>query len=151
VDREIADFIAAETGRTYRSDWLTVDQPTIDRFADATRDWNFLHVDPVRAAETPFGTTIAHGFLVMSLLVPLRHSSDRALFPRLKMGVNYGIERLRFVSPVPSGSRIRGDFTVVSITERAPGQYLEEMDVAVEVEGAERPAVVARWLTLYMV
>lgn len=150
MDPQIAQFIAAETGNAYTSDWIAVDQQLIDGFADLTRDWNFIHVDVERAAQTPLGGTIAHGFLVLSLLAPLRQGCDRPHFPKLTMGMNYGIDRLRFVSPVHAGSRARGHFSIDSIVERAPGQYLEEMTVTVEIEGGERPAIAARWLTLYV-
>ena len=147
----IAEFIAAETGQTYVSDWLLVDQAVIDRFADCTQDWNFLHVDPEAAGATEFGGTIAHGFLVLSLLVPLRASApERPRFPGLRVGVNYGIEKLRWVQPVRSGSRIRASFHIAAIAETAPGRYREEMDVVVECEGLERPALAARWLTMYI-
>jgi acyl dehydratase len=150
MDQDIARFIAEETGRSYTSDWIEVDQQLIDGFADLTRDWNFIHVDVERAAQTPLGGTIAHGFLVLSLLAPLRQGCDRPPFPHLTMGMNYGLERVRFVSPVRSGSRVRGQFRIASIHERAPGQYLEDMEVTVEIEGGERPAIAARWMTLYV-
>lgn len=149
MSSEIEQFIEAETGQTYVSDWLEVDQKTIDAFADATRDWNFLHVDPEAAGKTEYGGTIAHGFLVLSLLAPLRSGLPRPRFPDLRMGVNYGVEKVRFVGPVRSGKRIRGKFTVISIVPVEGGRYREEMDFAIEVEGAERPAVVGRWLTMY--
>lgn len=149
--KDLAEFIERETGKTHVSDWLTVDQAMIDQFADATRDWNFLHVDPEKAAATEFGGTIAHGFLLLSLLAPLRTEIPRPSPPGMRMGVNYGLERVRIVSPVRSGSRIRGHFTIARLAEKAPGQLIEEMDVTIEVEGGERPAVVARWLTLFFV
>jgi acyl dehydratase len=145
-----ADFIAQETGRSYVSDWLLVDQPMIDAFADTTRDWMFLHVDPVAAAETEFGGTIAHGFLLLSLLAPLRSGTERPAFPGLRNGLNYGFEKIRFVNPVRSGKRIRGRFEILSIEERGPGRFVEVMDVTVEIEGEAKPAVVARWLTMYL-
>jgi acyl dehydratase len=151
MNRERQDFIAAEQGKTYRSDWLIVDQPLIDQFADATRDWMFLHVDPERAAATEFGGTIAHGFLLLSLLAPLRSETARPRLPGMRTGLNYGFDRIRFVSPVRSGSRIRARFTIAELAEEPPGQVREAMDVALEVEGSERPAVVARWLTMYLV
>ena len=147
----IAKFIADETGKTYVSDWMEVDQALIERFADCTHDWNFLHVDPVKAGETEFGGTIAHGFLVLSLLAPLRSATPRPSFPGLRLGVNYGFERVRWVQPVRSGSRIRATFTIVAIAETGPGQFREELDVLVEAEGLDRPAVAARWLTMYMI
>ncbi len=145
----VEEFIRDETGKTYVSDWLEVDQATIDAFADATRDWNFLHVDPEAAAKTEYGGTIAHGFLALSLLAPLRSGLPRPRFPNLRMGVNYGVERVRFVQPVRSGKRVRGKFTIASITPDEGGRFREEMDFAIEVEGMERPAVVGCWLTMY--
>jgi len=151
MQEEISQYIAAEIGQTYVSDWLVVDQAMLNQFADATRDWNFLHVDPEAAGATEFGGTIAHGFLVLSLLAPLRSETPRPRFPHLRVGVNYGIEHLRWVQPVRSGSRIRGHFKVAAISETAPGRYREELEVTVECEGLERPAMVARWLTMYMI
>jgi acyl dehydratase len=151
VSGELEDFIGAERGKTYVSDWLLVDQPLIDRFADTTRDWMFLHVDPVKAAETEFGGTIAHGFLLLSLLAPLRSETPRPHLPGMRGGLNYGFDRVRFVSPVRSGSRIRAHFTIAELRRDGPGQVREAMDVTLEIEGVERPAVVARWLTMYLV
>jgi len=115
MDNDTAMFIREETGKSYASDWLEVDQAMIDAFADTTRDWNFLHVDPEAAASTEFGSTIAHGFLVLSLLAPMRQSLPRPRFPGLRMGVNYGLERVRWVQPVLSGKRIRGRFAIASV------------------------------------
>jgi acyl dehydratase len=146
---DVAQFIGDETGKTYVSEWIEVDQAMIQAFADTTRDWNFLHVDPEAAAQTEYGTTIAHGFLVLSLLAPLRKDLPRPRFPRLRMGVNYGLEKVRFVQPVPSGKRIRGAFTVARIAPDEPGRFREDLDAVVEVEGLDRPAMVARWITMY--
>ncbi len=146
----IAEYIKSEVGKTYVSDWMEVDQALIDNFADVTRDWNFLHVDSEAAAQTEFGGTIAHGFLVLSLLAPLRSETPRPRFPGLRVGVNYGFEKVRWVQPVRSGSRIRATFRIAAITETDPGRFREEQDVVVEVEGLERPAVAARWLTMYI-
>lgn len=151
MNEEIAAYIAAQTGHVSVSDWLTVDQSMISQFAHCTMDHYFIHTDPQAAAATEFGGTIAHGFLVLSLLAPLRAMAPmRQPFPHMRMGVNYGIESLRWVQPVRSGSRIRGQFTTAEITETHPGRYREDCDVSVEVEGNERPALVARWLTLYL-
>jgi len=139
-----------QVGRTFVSDWLTVDQATISAFADATRDWNFLHVDPEKAREAGFGGTIAHGFLTLSLLAPLRMMCDRPAITGFRAGVNYGLEGMRFIAPVPAGGRIRAHFTVESLIERSPGHWLEDMAVRVEIEGQERPALVAHWLTMYL-
>jgi len=150
MNEEIAAFIEEETGKTYISDWLLVDHDMIQSFADTTRDWNFLHVDPEKAGETEYGGTIAHGFLTLSLLAPLRSETVSTRFPGLRVGVNYGIERLRFLAPVPSGRRIRGVFTIDAIDEVSPGRFRETMGVTVEVEGQERPALVASWLSMFM-
>lgn len=146
---DIMTLLKAEIGKTNLSGWMTVDQPMIDRFADLTHDWNFIHVDAEEAAATPYGSTIAHGFLLLSLLAPMRSNCPRPQMPGLRMGVNYGFERVRFVTAVKSGSRIRGAFTVAAVTEKKPFQFLEEMDVSVVIEGEERPAVVARWLSMF--
>ena len=151
MNAEIEAYAREETGKPYVSDWMEVDQALIDQFADLTRDWNFLHVDVDRAAQTEFGGTIAHGFLVMSLFAPLRSETPRPRVPGLRMGVNYGFDRIRFIQPVRSGSRIRGTFTIAALEEVAPGQIREEMDVTIEVEGLARPAVAARWLSMFFV
>lgn len=145
----IPEELSAQLGNTYTSDWMLVDQELIDRFADTTHDRMFLHVDPEKAAQTEFGGTIAHGFLLLSLLAPLRAGADRPRFA-LRVGLNYGFERIRFISPVRSGRNIRAHFTVAALGEEAPGRVREEMDVTLEVEGSDRPAVVARWLTVYL-
>lgn len=149
MSNEEEEFIRSETGKTYVSDWLEVDQATINAFADATRDWNFLHVDPEAAAKTEYGGTIAHGFLALSLLAPLRQGLPRPRFPGMRMGVNYGIEKVRFVQPVRSGKRIRGNFTITEVAPAGEGRFREVMDFVIEVEGLERPAVVGSWLTMY--
>jgi acyl dehydratase len=150
MDSELDHFIAAEEGQSYRSDWLLVDQDLIDRFADTTRDWMYLHVDPQKAAATEFGGTIAHGLLLLSLLAPLRSQTARPRLPGMRTGLNYGFDKVRFITPVRSGSRIRADFTIAELRRDGPGQVREAMDVTLAVEGLERPAVVARWLTMYL-
>jgi acyl dehydratase len=132
------------------SDWLTVDQQRIDEFADATEDRQFIHVDPDAAARTPFGGTIAHGFLSLSMLS--RMAADGMLVPdNIKMAVNYGLDRVRFIAPVKSGKRIRGRFRLDSLDEKAPGQLLLRHTVTVEIEGEEKPALTAEWLGLIFV
>ncbi|GAA4721501.1 MaoC family dehydratase [Sphingomonas lutea] len=141
---EIRAHIGQEVGV---SAWLTVDQARIDAFADATEDRQFIHVDPATAAQTPFGGTIAHGFLSLSLLS--RMAAEATLLPdSLKMAVNYGFDRVRFIAPVRSGKRVRGRFTLDSVDEKAPGQYLMRHNVTVEIEGEEKPALTALWLGL---
>ena len=132
------------------SDWITVDQPRIQAFADATEDQQFIHVDPTAAAHTPFGGTIAHGFLTLSLLS--RMAADVMLSPdNLKMAVNYGLDRVRFIAPVRSGKRIRGRFTLDSLDDKAPGQLLMRHTVTVEIEGETKPALTAQWLGMLFV
>ena len=132
------------------SDWITVDQLRIQAFADATEDHQFIHIDPAAAAHTPFGGTIAHGFLTLSLLS--RMAADVMLAPdNLTMAVNYGFDRVRFIAPVRSGKRIRGQFTLDSLDDKAPGQLLMRHTVTVEIEGEAKPALTAQWLGLLFV
>lgn len=132
------------------SEWLTIGQDRIDAFADLCGDHQFIHVDPERAAATPFGGTIAHGFLTVSLLTWFA-AGVRPWVEGTVHGVNYGLDRLRFVAPVPSGSRVRGRFRLTALEERVPGEITQRYEVTVEIEGAERPALVADWLTrLYL-
>ena len=132
------------------SSWLTIDQQRIDEFADATEDRQFIHTDPEAAAQTPFGGTIAHGFLSLSMLS--RMAAEAMLVPdNIKMAVNYGLDRVRFIKPVRSGKRIRGRFRLDSVDEKAPGQLLLRHTVTVEIEGAEKPALTAEWLGLLFV
>jgi acyl dehydratase len=131
-------------GRTHQSDWLTIDQARIDAFADITGDHNPLHVDPVWAARySPYKTTIAHGFLTLSLL---SHLADGLLERRPGMvSVNYGLDRVRLIAPVPVGSRIRASFTIASVEPRATGTILR-VKAEVELEGAARHVLAADWL-----
>ena len=141
---EIKSRIGDEVGI---SKWIVVDQARIDAFADATEDQQFIHVDPTAAAQTPFGGTIAHGFLTLSLLS--RMGAEAILVPEgLQLAVNYGVDRARFLAPVPSGSRLRARFVLDSVEERAPGQWLLRHTVRVEIEHGDRPALTAEWLIL---
>ncbi len=130
------------------SPWLTVDQKMIDRFADATLDHQFIHTDPRRArTETPFGGTIAHGFLSLSLI---SHFAA-ATFPKITgtcMGINYGFEKVRFINPVPEGARIRALFQLTEATLRNPHELLSRVKVEIEIENGTKPALAADWLTL---
>jgi acyl dehydratase len=129
------------------SDWIEVAQNRISQFADATDDHQFIHVDPAAAAAAGFGGTIAHGFLTLSLLS--RMAADAMLIPdTTRMAVNYGLDRVRFLAPVKSGTRVRGHFTLESAEEKAPGQLLLKHQVTVEIEGQEKPALTAQWLGL---
>jgi len=145
------DEIRTRTGEEVGvSSWLNVDQARIDAFADATEDRQFIHTDPAAATQTPFGGTIAHGFLSLSLLS--RMAAEAMLIPDgVKMAVNYGLDRVRFLAPVRSGSRVRGRFTLDSIEEKAPEQLLMRHTVTVEIEGEEKPALTAIWLGLIFV
>jgi acyl dehydratase len=129
------------------SDWFKVEQERIDAFAEATEDRQWIHTDPERAArESPFGSTIAHGFLTLSLLSALMR--DALSVGGVHMGVNYGLNRVRFVSPVPAGARIRGRFALMTV-DAVHGGTQAIWGVTVEVEGAEKPCCVAEWLVRY--
>jgi acyl dehydratase len=129
------------------SGWLTIDQDRISAFAEATEDRQFIHVDPEAAARTPFGGTIAHGFLTLSLLS--RMAAETILVSETtKMVVNYGLDRVRFLAPVRSGKRVRGHFTLDAVEEKAPGQILLRHTISVEIEDEDKPALSAVWLTL---
>jgi acyl dehydratase len=129
------------------SDWIAVDQPLIDAFADVTGDHQFIHVNPELARQTPFGTTIAHGFLTLSLASRMGYSA-MPVIEGVKMGVNYGLNRLRFLAPVKSGSNIRGRFRLLELSERGGGAIQSTYEVTVEIAGEDKPALVAEWVTL---
>jgi acyl dehydratase len=140
-----ADELRAAAGSSIgTSDWVTIDQRRIDLFADATDDHQWIHVDAARAEDGPFGATIAHGFLSLSLLSALIaqvYEIDGG-----KMGINYGLNRVRFTAPVPVGSRVRGHVELLDVSDFDGGVQLTTK-VTVEIEGAQRPALVAEWLT----
>jgi acyl dehydratase len=144
---EIRKHVGKEVGS---SSWITVDQERIDAFAEASEDRQFIHVDPEAAARTSFGTTIAHGFLSLSLLS--RMGAEAMLVPEgMKLAINYGLDRVRFLAPVRSGSRLRGRFALDTLEEKAPGQWLMTHLVSVEIENGDKPALTAIWLTLIVV
>ena len=141
---EIRERVGEEVGV---SSWLLVDQQRIDAFAEITDDRQFIHVDPEAAAETPFGGTIAHGFLTLSLLS--RMAAEAMPVPdNVRLIVNYGFDRVRFLAPVSSGRRVRGRFTLDCAEDKGAGQILLRHLVTVEIEGEDRPALSAVWLTL---
>ena len=141
---ELADHIGEETGR---SDWLEIDQDRISRFAEVTEDRQWIHIDSEAAAQGPFGSTIAHGFLTLSLLSHLTMSTS--IMPEgAVMYINYGSDKVRFLNPVTVGSRIRAIGTLADVKEKSPGQILLTSHVVVEIEGDDRPALVADLLTL---
>lgn len=125
-------------------DWITVEQDRIDVFADATGDHQWIHIDPERAKDGPFGVTIAHGFLTLSLLSTLVGQTYKV--DNVKMGVNYGLNKVRFTSPVAVGSKIRANVELVDVADVTGGVQLTTK-VTIEIEGSERPALVAEWLT----
>ena len=139
---EIQGRVGSEIGV---SDWLVVDQARIDAFADVTEDHQFIHVDPERAAKTPFRGTVAHGFLTLSLLS--RMADGVMLRPEsLRMAVNYGFDKVRFMGPVKSGKRIRGRFRMLSAEEKRASQWQITYEVTVEIEDEEKPALIADWI-----
>ena len=132
------------------SDWILVDQDRINLFADVTEDRQFIHIDPAAAAQTPFGGTIAHGFLSLSLLS--RMAADAMQVPdTTRMAVNYGLDRVRFIAPVRAGSRVRGRFTLDGVDQKAPGQLLLRHTVTVDIEHHDKPALTAQWLGLIFI
>ena len=132
------------------TDWFKVTQEQVNVFADCTLDRQFIHVDPEAAAKSPFGGTIAHGFLTLSMLAYFSQSFSLSIEGSY-MGVNKGFDKVRFVAPVPVGSRIRSHTTVAEINQKKPGQYDFKMDILVEIEGGDKPALVAEWLSVQMV
>ncbi len=138
-------YRAALGSEVGRSDWVLIDQARIDAFAALTGDNQYIHIDPVRAAQTPLRGTVAHGFLTLAIIGGL----GPKIIPPIdgtKIGYNYGFNSIRLVAPVPSGSRIRATFVARGADERAPGQVLLTFGVTVEIEGQPKPALVAEWL-----
>lgn len=147
----VEDFVGLAGRELGVSRWVTVDQERIERFADVTQDWQDIHVDPEAARNSVFGTTIAHGFLSLSLLSAMLYDIwDRLRIENMGTGINYGFDSVRFLAPVKSGARIRGSFRLAEVQERRPGQYLLGYDVTVESEDGTRPVLVARWLGMVM-
>lgn len=141
---QLQDYVGKDLGH---SDWFLVDQERINQFADVTVDHQFIHVDEERARQTPFGGTVAHGFLTLSLLTHL--TEDCGLVPEnTVMGVNYGCDKVRFLQPVRSGQRVRAHVKPLQVLERAPGQFLIKSEITVEIEGEDKPALIAEWLAL---
>lgn len=132
------------------TDWFQVTQEQINAFADCTLDRQFIHVDAAAAANTPFGTTIAHGFLTLSMLSYFSESYN-VLISGFYMGINKGFDKVRFLAPVKVGSRIRCHAKILDITEKRPGQFDFKIEVTVEIEGEEKPALIAEWLSVQMV
>lgn len=144
---KVSEYVGFQTEPT---PWFNVEQSQIDAFADVTLDHQFIHIDPERARATQFGTTIAHGFLSLSLLSHFAESFG-ARIEGLVMGINYGFDKVRFINPVKVGSEIRAQAKLADLVEKKPGQYILKYEVTVEIKGEEKPALLAEWLTMQVV
>jgi acyl dehydratase len=131
------------------SEWVLVDQEMINKFADATGDHQFIHIDEEKAKLTPFGGTIAHGFLTLSLIPMLGAKTDSPKIEGIKMGVNYGGNKVRFLAPVRSGKRVRSHIKLLELDEKRPGQWQQTNEITVEIEGEDKPALIAEWITQF--
>jgi acyl dehydratase len=151
VDTITVQQMAGSIGSERVSDWVEVTQAMIDKFAEATGDHQFIHVNPEMAAKTPFGGTIAHGFLSLSLMPMLATKTNTPPIQGAKMGVNYGGNKVRFLTPVRSGSRVRGRFKLLKFVERKPGVWEQLQEYTLEIEGEDKPALIAEWLGLIYV
>ena len=138
------ESIGADMGT---ADWFLIDQARINAFADCTDDRQFIHVDPEMAAKTPFGGTIAHGFLSLSMLSHFAESVGCA-FENMVMGINYGFDKVRFLAPVKVNSRVRAKARLLDVQEKKPGHFLIKQEVTIEIEGEPTPALIAEWLTM---
>ncbi|MFT5276935.1 MAG: acyl dehydratase [Glaciecola sp.] len=145
--KEINYYIGKQSGV---SRWFTISQEQIDMFADATHDHQFIHVDFEKAKETPFGSTIAHGFLSLSLLSAIAYDASITL-DNTVMGLNYGFDKIRFLHPVKVNSNVRGKMLLVDVLEKRPNEFLLTWNVTVEIESVEKPALTAQWLTMAIV
>jgi acyl dehydratase len=144
--------LAAKTGEVISvSDWFEVSQERINMFADATGDHQFIHIDEEKAKHTPFGGTIAHGFLTLSLLPVLGAMTSGARVDGIKMGVNYGGNKTRFLSPVRAGKRVRAHTKLLELVEKRPGQWQQTNEITIEIEGEDKPALICEWITLFFV
>ena len=151
LDISLEDFKNSAGTELEPSDWLLIDQARIDGFADATNDHQFIHCDPEKAAASPFGSTIAHGFLTLSLLSHLGSQGGALKLKDPVMGINYGLDKLRFINPVRAGKRIRARYTLIDGFEKKPRHYLLKHSVTVEIEGEEKPALIAETLGMTVI
>ncbi len=144
--------LQAKTGEVIGvSDWFEVTQDRINKFAEATGDFQFIHVDEEKARLTPFGGTIAHGFLTLSLLPVLGAMTEGARIDNVTMGVNYGGNKTRFISPVRSGKRVRAHTKLVELVEKRPGTWQQTNEITIEIEGEDKPALICEWITMLFV
>lgn len=144
------DFNRAIGTETKATDWFQIDQDRINAFADCTLDHQFIHVDPAAAAKSPFGSTIAHGFLSLSMLSYFAEQLE-VVMEGVKMGVNYGLDKVRFINPVKVDQRVRARAKVLDVIEKKPGQFQLKLEVTVDIEGQEKPALIAEWLVMQFV
>ena len=145
---QLQDYVGKEVGVT---DWIEIDQQRINQFADATGDHQYIHIDPERASKTPFGSTIAHGFLTLSLMSMMSAANGGIKLENAVMGINYGLDKVRFINPVKVGKKIRARFQLVSAEEKKPKHYLIKHNVTIEIDGEEKPALIAEWLGMTVV
>ena len=143
----LPDYVGKTVGT---SSWFTITQAQINTFGDATHDHQFIHVDPIKAKDSPFGGTIAHGFLSLSLLSAISYEAGLQL-ENMTMGLNYGFEKIRFLQAVKVNNKVRGKMSLTEFTEKRPGQFLFNWLVEVEIEGETKPALTAQWLTMTMI
>ena len=143
--QELDNYVGKEIGV---SEWQEITQTQVNQFADATSDHQFIHIDPEAAAKTPFGGTIAHGFLTLSMLSAMAMSGAGIVVENTTMGINYGFNKVRFLTPVRVGKRIRARSTLTCANEKKPGHFLFTQSVVVEIEGESKPAMMADWLTM---
>jgi acyl dehydratase len=139
--------LADQVGAKFTGEWLAIGQQRIDQFADCTEDHQFIHIDEDKAAQTPFGGTIAHGFLTLSMLVKM--SEGMGVMPEnVVMGINYGFNKIRFLAPVRAGKRVRAHNELIKVDQKDENRFLLTTAVSVEIEGEETPALVAEWLSM---
>ena len=144
--------IATRVGETIgTSEWVEMSQERINQFAEATGDHQFIHLDEAAAKMTPFGGTIAHGFLTLSMIPYLSANSDLPKVDGVKMGVNYVGNKTRFIAPVRSGKRIRGHWKLLELAEKRPGQWQQTNEITIEIEGEDKPALITEWIMQFFV
>ncbi len=146
--QELATKVGERIGT---SDWIEVTQDRINKFAEATGDFQFIHIDEEKARHTPFGGTIAHGFLTLSLIPALGATVDGPKVGGVKMAVNYGGNKTRFIAPVRSGKRVRSHIKLLEMIEKRPGQWQQTNEIEIEIEGEPKPALICEWITQFFV
>ena len=147
-----AEEIAGRVGENIgTSEWVEMSQEKVNMFADATGDHQFIHIDEEAAKMTPFGGTIAHGFMTLSMIPYLSANSDMPKMEGVKMGVNYGGNKTRFIAPVRTGKRIRGHWKLTEMEEKRPGQWQQTCEITIEIEGEDKPALICEWITMFFV